>query len=194
VCRPLRGGLRLGARAVARIHCDSVAQRRLAIGGGRRGDVLPRSACGYPALAMDLFLAGCQGLGLALAAGMFAGASGRRDAIGTVLLVAAVVGGAALFAASLTQEDHPAWPGLVAGALFAWLAVTVTRDVAAGAATRAESGDATGVIIAFSALVLAGLSLVVSPISLLVLGSLAWLAFARQRRADRKYEGLRSLR
>ena len=143
---------------------------------------------------MDLFLAGCQGLGLALAAGIFAGASGRRDALGTALLVAAAFGGAALFGISLTQEDHPAWPGFLPGALFAWFAFTVTRDVAAGAAGRAEAGSATGLLIAVSALALAGLSLVVSPISLLVLAALAWLALGRRSRADRKYEGLRTLR
>ncbi|HEX2127765.1 MAG TPA: hypothetical protein VHF58_00955 [Solirubrobacterales bacterium] len=143
---------------------------------------------------MDLFLAGCQGLGLALAAGIFAGASGRRDVIGTVLLVAAVLVGAALFGVSLTEEDHPAWPGFLPGALFAWLAFTVTRDVAAGAAGREDAGGTTAVIIALAALALAGLSLVVPPISLLVLVALAWLAYSRRRRADRKYEGLRTLR
>ncbi len=143
---------------------------------------------------MDLFLAGCQGLGLALAAGIFSGASGRRDAIGMALLVAAVVGGGALFGISLTEEDHPAWPGFLPGAVFAWFAFTVTRDVAAGAADRAEAGGATGLIIAVSGLALAGLSLVVPPISLLALASLAYLAYARRQRADRKYEGLRTLR
>ena len=143
---------------------------------------------------MDLFLAGCQGLGLALAAGIFAGASGRRGAIGVALLVAAVIGGAALFGLSLTKEDHPAWPGFIPGALFAWLAFAVTRDVVAGAAGREDTGGTTGAIVAVAALALAGLSLVVSPISLLVLASLAWLALARRQRADRKYEGLRTLR
>lgn len=143
---------------------------------------------------MDLFLAGCQGLGLALAAGILAGAPGRRNALGTVLLVAAAIGGAALFGVSLTQEDHPAWPGFVPGALFAWLAFTVTRDVVAAAAGREDTGATTGAIVALSALALAGLALVASPISLLVLAALAWLALARRQRADRKYEGLRTLR
>ena len=143
---------------------------------------------------MDLFLAGCQGLGLALAAGVFTGASGRRDALGTALLVAAVIAGAALFGVSLTQEDHPAWPGFIPGALAAWLAFAVTRDVAAGAASREDTGGASGVIIAVGALALAGLSLLVSPISLLALAALCWLALGRRRRAGRKYEGLRTLR
>lgn len=143
---------------------------------------------------MDLFLAGCQGLGLALAAGIFAGASGRRDAIGTALLVAAAVGGAALFGLSLREEDHPAWPGFPVGAVVAWFAFTVTRDVAAGAAGREDAGAATGILIAAAALMLAAVSLFLQPVSLVALAGLAWLALGRRRRAGRKYEGLRTLR
>jgi hypothetical protein len=43
-------------------------------------------------------------------------------------------------------------------------------------------------------LVLAGLSLLVPPVSLLAVLALVWLAAARRRRAARKYEGLRVLR
>lgn len=143
---------------------------------------------------MDLFLAGCQGLGLALAAGIFSGASGRRDTIGLALLAAAVVGGAALFGISLAEEDHPAWPGWPIGALAAWFAFTVTRDVAAGAAGREDAGATTGVLIATAALVLAAISLLLQPASLVALAGLVWLALARRRRAGRKYEGLRTLR
>jgi hypothetical protein len=143
---------------------------------------------------MDLFLAGCQGLGLALAAGAFAGASGRRGAIGSLLLAAAVIGGAVLFGASLTTEDHPAWPGWPIGALAAWFAFAVVRGVAEGAASRAEGGAATGLMIAAAALALAGLSLLIPPISLVALAGLVWLAAARRARAARKYEGLRTLR
>ena len=56
---------------------------------------------------MHFFEAACQGTGLAVAAGALAGAFGRRDGIGTVLLVLAVVGGAILFGVSLAEEDHP---------------------------------------------------------------------------------------
>lgn len=143
---------------------------------------------------MDLFLAGCQGTGLALAAGVLAGAAGRRGALGLVMLAAAIAAGAVLFALSLTAEDHPAWPGLVVGAIFAALAFAVARGVAAGA--RARQGDATlsEVLIAVSALVLAGLSLLLAPVGLVALAAIAWLAVARRRSAARKYEGLRSLR
>src|SRR5262245_27600901 len=144
---------------------------------------------------MDLFLAFCQGVGLALATGAFGGASGRRGPIGLILGLFAVVAGAALFGASLASEDHPAWPGWPVGALLAAFSFLVVRGIAEGAASRPDAGPWTGALLALAALVLAGLSLLpISPISLVALAALAWLAFARRSRAARTYEGLRSLR
>jgi hypothetical protein len=143
---------------------------------------------------MDLFLAGCQGVGLALAAGAFGGASGRRGPIGGALLVIAMVGGAVLFGLSLETEDHPAYPGWPVGALLAAFAFAVVRDVAEAAAKRADGGGFTAALIALAALALAGLSLVLSPVALLALAGLLWLYAGRRRRAARKYEGLRTLR
>ena len=143
---------------------------------------------------MDLFLAGCQGAGLALAAGAFAGASGRSGVIGWALLLGAVIGAAALFGISLEQEDHPAYPGWALGALLGGFAFVVVRGIAAGAGERAGGGGFTGALIALAALVLAGLSLVVPPVALVALLALAYLAIQRRQRAQRKYEGLRTLR
>jgi hypothetical protein len=143
---------------------------------------------------MDLFLAACQGLGLALAAGAFAGASGRRGAIGLLLLAAAIVGGAVLFGISLEEEDYDAYPGWPIGALLAGFAFVVVRAIAEGAAERAEGAGFTGALIALAALVLAGLSLVIPPVAILAALALAWLWVQRRERAQRKYEGLRSLR
>jgi hypothetical protein len=142
---------------------------------------------------VDDFLAICQGTGLALAAGIFSGASGRRGAIGTALVVSAVIGGAVLYALSLEAEDGVWWAGAAPGGLLAYFAFVVTRDVSEGA--RAREGGGTGeALIALGGLVLAGLSLLLPPVSLLALAALAWFAIARRRRADRKYEGLRTLR
>ena len=143
---------------------------------------------------MDLFLAGCQGLGLALAAGASGGASGQRGPVGATLLVVAMVGGGLLFGWSLDQEDHPAWPGFVVGAVCAAAAFMVVRDFAAGALARAADGGYTGALIALAALVLAGLSLLLPPVALLALAGLVWLWAGRQRREASKYEGLRTLR
>ncbi len=157
---------------------------------------------------MDLFLATCQGIGLALAAGAvtgaITGAVAARDEAGApggvlVLLAGvAVVGGAILFGASLSAEDHPAWPGWIVGALVGLLSFSVVSGVVRGAATRAQGASA-GAQVAYvvvAAAVLAALSLltVVSPIALVILVAVGWLALARRRRAARKHEGLRVLR
>jgi hypothetical protein len=156
---------------------------------------------------MDLILAACQGIGLALAAGAvtggIAGAVAAREhagAPGGVLAMLAVVGliaGAYLFGASLTTEDHPAWPGWPVGALVALLAFSVVSGVVRGAATRAQGASA-GAQLAYvivAAAILAALSLTpASPLALLALVGVAYLAIARRQRAARKHEGLRSLR
>ena len=156
---------------------------------------------------MDLFLATCQGIGLALAAGAVTGAVigvvAARDEAGApggllaVLAAVTVIGGAILFGASLSAEDHAAWPGWVLGALVALLAIAVISGVVRGAVTRAQGASA-GAQVAYvvvAAAILAALSLTfVSPIALTVLVAIGWIALARRRRAARKHEGLRVLR
>jgi hypothetical protein len=143
---------------------------------------------------MDLFLAACQGVGLAVAAGMVAGALGKRDGIGYLMLALAVVGGAILFGASLATEDHPAWPGWPVGAMIAAGTFFVIADFAAGAAQRAEGGDVIAVAILVAALVIAGLSLLFGAVGIVALAGIVYLWLGRRRRAASKYEGLRTLR
>jgi hypothetical protein len=147
---------------------------------------------------MDLLEAGCQGLGLALAAGALLGAFGIRGSAGIVLAVLAAGAGAALFGASLSAEDHPAWPGWVMGALAGEFAFMTARDVAAAAQSRAGEGGAGGIalFIALFAIALAGLSLLgpVALISLAALLATLWLWATRRSQAGQKYEGLRTLR
>jgi uncharacterized membrane protein len=156
---------------------------------------------------MDLFLATCQGIGLALAAGAatgaITGAVAARDEAGApggvlaVLAGLALIGGAILFGASLSAEDHPAWPGWIVGALVALLAFSVLSGVVRGAATRGQgaSAGAQVVYVVVAAAILAAISLTVaSPLAVAVLVAVGWLALARRRRAARKHEGLRVLR
>lgn len=144
---------------------------------------------------MSLFYAMCQGIGLALAAGMFAGASGRRDGIGVVLAAGSAIGGAALFAISLSNRDHPAWVGVPLGIILAVLAYGVVSAVVAGAQSRVRGASSIGLIVAATALVLAVITAFVwEPFGLLLLVMLLWLASARRRRAQQKHEGLRVLR
>jgi hypothetical protein len=143
---------------------------------------------------MDLFLATCQGIGLALATGTFGGASGRRGVIGFLLAAAAAIGGGILFGASLAAADHPAWPGWLVGAVIAVFTFGIVNGVVAGALARHEGASSIGLIVALGALVLAGLSLLWGPLALVALLGIVWLGSARRRRAQRKYEGLRVLR
>jgi hypothetical protein len=152
---------------------------------------------------MDLFVEGCQGMGLALAVGAIAGTivgarPGEGGGVTPALAVLAAAGGALLFGWSLTQADHPAWPGWIAGAVFALFAFAVVGGFVAGARRRSSDDAATSTALALPVLlagiVLAGLSLAFGPIALIALAALAYIAFARRRRAGRKYEGLRVLR
>jgi hypothetical protein len=143
---------------------------------------------------MDLFLAACQGAGLALAAGALTAAPGRRAAIGFVLLAAALIGGAVLFGLSLEEEDHPAYPGWPVGALLGGFTFLVVRAVAEGAARRAEGSGFTAILIVIAAILVAILSLLLPPVAIAFLLALCYLAAARRRRSQRKYEGLRTLR
>jgi len=152
---------------------------------------------------MDLFLAACQGIGLALATGIVAGAlSGGIESggdgigpLGSLLLTLAVGGAAVLCGASLEAEDHPAWPGWPLGALLAAGAFLTVRGVVADATTRGGSAALIALIAAAAGLTLAAVSLTpASPVALVVVGALAYLALARRRRAGEKHEGLRILR
>ena len=144
---------------------------------------------------MSLFLAICQGVGLSIAVGTFAGASGRRDAIGVALAIAAAIAGAVLFAISMSNRDHPAIVGVPLGAILAVVSYGVVSAVVAGAQARVKGASSIGLIVAATALVLAVITAFVwEPFGLLLLVLLLWLASARQRRARRKYEGLRVLR
>jgi hypothetical protein len=143
---------------------------------------------------MDLFLATSQGIGLALAAGTFGGASGRRGVIGFLLAAVAAIGGGIMFGASLAAADHPAWPGWLIGAVIAVVTFGIVNGVVAGALARHEGASSIGLIVALAGLVLAAVSLFVEPVALVALVAVVWLGSARRRRAQRKYEGLRVLR
>jgi phosphatidylserine synthase len=192
---------------------------------------------------MDLFLAICQGLGLALAAGIggmlavllmsvlahvdvgwdlegtdvdwFAtewfipilfvlnvgvyllarGNALSEEARRGVLIGLAAAFGAIAFGGSLAEETSTWWPGLAAGAAVGAAAASVTWSVLNGAIARSEETAGTlQLIAAGTGLVLVLLALFVPPVSILVAIGLAVLGAGRRRRADEKYEGLRSLR
>jgi hypothetical protein len=145
---------------------------------------------------MDYFLAICQALGIALAVGALAGATGPKGGTAAVLELVAGAAGAAVAGLSMSIDDQSILGGIAVGAVGGWLAATVIAAVVAGAARRAEEGGvgAVGFIVALAAAALAGLSILIPPISLAALVGLGWLGISRRRRAQRKYEGLRILR
>lgn len=151
---------------------------------------------------MDL-LAICQGLGLAIAAGLIIGVvvPGVMPAWGAIVGAAPL--GVLAAAAALSGEDEALWPALPVGLIGAGLAAAVSRDVASGAARReresleavtAQAPAGLIAIVVFAAIVIAALSVVAPPVSLVALAALAWLWLARRRRGERKHEGLRVLR
>jgi hypothetical protein len=191
---------------------------------------------------MDLFLAICQGLGLALAAGIggmlavllmsvlahvdvgwdldgtdfswfeaawfipilfalnvgvffVARAKGVTAETRRLLLIAAAAGfGAIAFGGSLAEETSTWWPGVIGAAVGAMSAV-ITDQVLSGAIARSEDTAGTlQLITAGAGLLLVVAALLVPPVSILVAIGLLVLAAGRRRRADEKYEGLRSLR
>jgi hypothetical protein len=105
--------------------------------------------------------------------------------------------------AALNGADEALWPAIPVGILGAGLAAIVTRDVASGAIRRqrdrvtgAETQAPSGVtvIVVVAAVIVAGISLVLEPFSLLALAALLLLWASRRRQAERKHEGLRVLR
>jgi hypothetical protein len=165
------------------------------------GGKYPLALCSLARLVMD-FLAICQALGLALAAGLIIGVVLPPIMPSWGVLAGAAPLGVLAAVLALDAEGEPVWPAIPIGILFAGLAALVTRDIASGAARR-QAGEAEvaasappGVvaIVVAGAGVLAILSLFVPPVSLVAAAALVWLWINRRRRDERKHEGLRVLR
>lgn len=144
---------------------------------------------------MGSFSGICLELGIGIAIGMLAGATGTHGSSrGRMTILAAVIGlvaGALLAGSADVSTPIGALFGLV-GAAFACVVVS---DVVSSAGRREGSGSgALGFLVSLAALVVVAIAILVSPASLLVLAVLAWLGISRRRRAQRKHAGLRVLR
>ena len=104
--------------------------------------------------------------------------------------------GALLFAATLADNTDIWYPGLLAGGLCAALASAATHSLIDRVRARLddEARGALPVYLEGTAVLLAGLSVVAAPISVLALGFFAFLLRGGRRRAGEKYAGLRILR
>jgi FtsH-binding integral membrane protein len=116
--------------------------------------------------------------------------------IGAALLGISIVVGAVLFGASLADHGHAAWPGWIGGALCAALAHFAVRPLITRVRARVDAGvrAALSAYQEFAALVGALLAVLVPPVSILLIGLLAWLMVGGRRRQGEKYAGLRILR
>ena len=150
-----------------------------------------------------MFLAICQGLGLAIAAGLILGVVFPPIMPTWGAVVGAAPIGVLAAGAALNGADEAIWPALPVGVIGAGLAAVVSRDVASGAIRRqrdrvtgadAQSPVGVTLILVVTAVVVAAISLVFEPFSLVALVALSWVWVSRRRRAERKHEGLRVLR
>jgi uncharacterized membrane protein HdeD (DUF308 family) len=127
-------------------------------------------------------------LGIGVAIGMLAGTAGTHgSARGRMTVLAAVIG---IVAGFLLDGAVGALVALVGAAL----ACIVVSDVVHGASRREGSGGGLGFIVGLAALVVVAISLLVSPVVIVVVLGLLWLGISRHRRAQRKHAGLRVLR
>jgi len=104
--------------------------------------------------------------------------------------------GALLFAGALGDDGYDWWPGLIGGLACAALAQVVGRAFFGRIRARldADASRALPVYADVAGLVVAGLSVLLPPVSLLALAFLIWLLLGQRRREGAKYAGLRVLR
>jgi Domain of unknown function (DUF4126) len=170
----------------------------LLAGALARGDVgLDFSGTSYSFLESPWWLA----LMFALAVGSYLmerrrpGAASSRQAE-LALGVLGIAFGALLFAGSLADTGHTSWPGLVGGAACALLGFAAVAGLLRRTRRRLDASAAsflTGYADLIS-LALAGLAILIPPISFVALAGFVLLLVTGQRASGQKYEGLRILR
>jgi Domain of unknown function (DUF4126) len=104
--------------------------------------------------------------------------------------------GALLFAGTLADHYGTWWPGIVGGLLCALVAQLAARALFTRTRARLDA-EAAGALFLYAeaaALLLAGLAVLIPPVSLLAVGLFTWLAARNRRRQGEKYAGLRILR
>ena len=126
----------------------------------------------------------------------------RRPGAGTsrqverLLGVLGVAFGALLFAGSLADTHHTSWPGLIAGAACAALGFAAVVGLLRRTRRRLEA-SAASFLTAYADLIslaLAGLAILIPPISFVALAGFLLLLMGGRRARGQKYEGLRILR
>jgi uncharacterized protein DUF4126 len=104
--------------------------------------------------------------------------------------------GALLFAGTLDDRHATWWPGILAGLVCAFVAQQGARSLLTRTRARLDA-EAAGALFLYAeaaALLIAGLSVLIPPISVLAIAFLIWLRLGGRRREGEKYAGLRILR
>ncbi len=104
--------------------------------------------------------------------------------------------GALLFAGTLDDRYSTWWPGIIGGLLCALIAQQGARSLLTRTRARldAEAAGALFLYVEAAALLLAGLAVLIPPISVLAIGFFLWLRLGGRRREGEKHAGLRILR
>ena len=104
--------------------------------------------------------------------------------------------GALLFAGTLDDRYSTWWPGIIGGLLCALIAQQGARSLLTRTRARldAEAAAALFLYAEGAALLIAGLSVLIPPVSALVIGFFLWLRLGGRRREGEKFAGLRILR
>jgi Domain of unknown function (DUF4126) len=131
----------------------------------------------------------------------FIGRRAGRDAAERAPLLYVVLGvalllGALLAAGSVADRSDSWWAGLIVGVVCAALGFQAARSLFGRVRRRLDDQAAAAlpVYAEGAALGAAGLSILLPPLAVLVIGALVWLLAGGRRRAGEKYAGLRILR
>jgi hypothetical protein len=104
--------------------------------------------------------------------------------------------GALLFAGTLDDRHSTWWPGIIAGLACAFIAQQGARSLMTRTRARLDA-EAAGALFLYAeaaALLTAGLSVLIPPVSVLFVAFFVWLRLGGRRREGEKYAGLRILR
>jgi uncharacterized membrane protein YgdD (TMEM256/DUF423 family) len=104
--------------------------------------------------------------------------------------------GALLFAGTLDDRYATWWPGILGGLACAFIAQQGTRSLLTRTRARLDAAAAAALFLyaEAAALLIAGLSVLIAPVSVLAIGFFIWLRLGGRRREGEKHAGLRILR
>jgi hypothetical protein len=104
--------------------------------------------------------------------------------------------GALLFAGTLDDRYATWWPGIVGGLVCALIAQQGARSLLTRTRARLDAAAAAALFLYAdaAALLIAGLSVLIPPFSVLAIGFFIWLRLGGRRREGEKHAGLRILR